>query len=87
VLLSTGRVLGVSDGRDQLESIAIRGPLARRPRERKGCCGVTNRVASVTRWSVEFGWLSSGGVGRVAPEREDVVASGAANLEEVVELC
>jgi hypothetical protein len=41
----------------------------------------------VTQWSVEFGWLSSGGVGRVAPEREDVVASGAANSEEVAELC
>jgi hypothetical protein len=48
---------------------------------------VTNSVASVTRWLVEFGWLSSGGVGQVAPEREDVVASRAANLEEVVELC
>jgi hypothetical protein len=52
-----------------------------------GCCGVTNSVASATRWSVELGWLSAGGVGRVAPEKEDVVASGAANSEEVVELC
>jgi hypothetical protein len=67
--------------------IVVRGPSAWRLRERKGCCGVTNSVASATRWLVELSWLSSGGVGQVVLEREDVVVSRATNSEEVAELC